>query len=73
MKELKAMEGFSVTLGKGNEKMLLVFISMMLNGDTLQLACSCSRIEARVCPSCFSVTKYVLILPGDNSFLTLHQ
>lgn len=50
MKELKAMEGFSVTLGKGDERMLLVFISMMLSGDTLQLACSCSRIEARVCP-----------------------
>lgn len=52
MKEIKATEVFSVSLGKGNERMFLVSISMMLDADMLQIACSCGRTEARVCP-CF--------------------
>lgn len=30
--------------------MFLISISMVLNGDTLQLVCSLGRTEARVCP-----------------------
>ena len=73
MKELKETEGFSVALGRGEDRMFLVSISMMLNGDTLQHVCNCIELKPEfVLTLCFSVAKENMV-PGDNSFLTLHQ
>lgn len=72
MKEIKT-EVFSVSLGRGNERLFLVSISMMLDADTLQIVCSCGRAKARVCPCFMLFSAKENMLPDDNSVLTLTQ
>lgn len=61
-KELKVAGDFSVAIGRGNERMFLVCVSMMLNGDTLQLAGTVEELSQFVPTFCIQWQKRTCFL-----------